>query len=150
MCVCMYRYGCASDVYMYIIIYILCIYIIYILCIFYLVLECIPPSLRFFSGSEQVDLARKIQEDPLYAIKKKEMETRNQLLKNPVKLKQLKELVSADIFTLLRFICAEYLFTLLFIIGSSSSNQVKIKVKRRKRNRSKRIAARMRINWIFY
>lgn len=62
--------------------------------IFYLVLECIPPSLRFFSGNEQVDLARKIQEDPLYAIKKKEMETRNQLLKNPVKLKQLRELVN--------------------------------------------------------
>ncbi|XP_039306963.1 pre-mRNA-splicing factor CWC25 homolog isoform X2 [Solenopsis invicta] len=55
--------------------------------------ECIPPSLRFFSGNEQVDLARKIQEDPLYAIKKKEIETRNQLLKNPVKLKQLKELL---------------------------------------------------------
>ncbi|XP_012525450.1 pre-mRNA-splicing factor CWC25 homolog [Monomorium pharaonis] len=55
--------------------------------------ECIPPSLRFFSGTEQVDLARKIQEDPLYAIKKKEMESRNQLLKNPVKLKQLKELL---------------------------------------------------------
>lgn len=56
--------------------------------------ECIPPSLRFFSGNEQVDLARKMQEDPLYAIKKKEMETRNQLLKNPVKLKQLRQLVS--------------------------------------------------------
>ncbi|XP_015607740.1 pre-mRNA-splicing factor CWC25 homolog [Cephus cinctus] len=55
--------------------------------------ECIPPSLRFFSGSEQVDLARKLQEDPLYAIKKKEMETRTQLLKNPVKLKQLKQLL---------------------------------------------------------
>lgn len=55
--------------------------------------ECIPPSLRFFSGNEQVDLARKIQEDPLYSIKKKEMESRNQLLKNPVKLKQLKELL---------------------------------------------------------
>jgi len=55
--------------------------------------ECIPPSLRFFSGNEQVDLARKIQEDPLFAIKKKEMETRNLLLKNPVKLKQLKELL---------------------------------------------------------
>lgn len=55
--------------------------------------ECIPPSLRFFSGNDQVDLARKIQEDPLYAIKKKEMETRNQLLKNPVKLKHLRELL---------------------------------------------------------
>lgn len=59
-----------------------------------LFLECIPPSLRFFSGNEQVDLARKMQEDPLYAIKKKEVETRNQLLKNPVKLKQLRVLVS--------------------------------------------------------
>ncbi|XP_011304403.1 pre-mRNA-splicing factor CWC25 homolog [Fopius arisanus] len=56
--------------------------------------ECVPPSLRFFSGSEQVDLQKKLQEDPLYAIKKKEMESRTQLLKNPVKLKQLKELVS--------------------------------------------------------
>ncbi|XP_017891144.1 pre-mRNA-splicing factor CWC25 homolog isoform X2 [Ceratina calcarata] len=55
--------------------------------------ECIPPSLRFFSGNEQVDLARKMQEDPLYAIKKKEMETRSQLLKNPVKLKQLQQLL---------------------------------------------------------
>lgn len=60
---------------------------------FVLLLECIPPSLRFFSGNEQVDLARKMQEDPLYAIKKKEVETRNQLLKNPVKLKQLGILV---------------------------------------------------------
>lgn len=55
--------------------------------------ECIPPSLRFFSGNEQVDLVRKMQEDPLYAIKKKEMENRSQLLKNPVKLKQLKQLL---------------------------------------------------------
>lgn len=55
--------------------------------------ECIPPSLRSFSGNEQVDLVRKIQEDPLYAIKKKEIETRNQLLKNPVKLKQLRQLL---------------------------------------------------------
>lgn len=55
--------------------------------------ECIPPSLRFFSGSDQVDLTRKLQEDPLYAIKKKEMEARSQLLKNPVKLKQLQQLV---------------------------------------------------------
>ncbi|XP_060814023.1 pre-mRNA-splicing factor CWC25 homolog isoform X1 [Bombus pascuorum] len=55
--------------------------------------ECIPPSLRFFSGNEQVDLARKMQEDPLCTIKKKEMETRNQLLTNPVKLKQLRQLL---------------------------------------------------------
>ncbi|XP_057325632.1 pre-mRNA-splicing factor CWC25 homolog isoform X1 [Microplitis mediator] len=56
--------------------------------------ECVPPSLRFFSGNEQVDLAKKLQEDPLYAIKKKEMESKSKLLKNPVKLKKLQELVS--------------------------------------------------------
>lgn len=56
--------------------------------------ECIPPSLRFFTGNEQVDLQRKIQEDPLFAIKKKEYESRAQILNNPVKLKQLKELAS--------------------------------------------------------
>ena len=61
---------------------------------YFLSSECIPPSLRFFSGSEQVDLARKLQEDPLCAIRKKEMETRSELLNNPVKLKQLKQLVS--------------------------------------------------------
>lgn len=59
--------------------------------------ECIPPSLRFFSGTEQVDLARKLQEDPLYIIKKKEMDSRSQLLKNPVKLKQIKQLVSYNV-----------------------------------------------------
>lgn len=80
----------------------LCIYLymyskeknFYIDIIFILSLECIPPSLRFFSGNEQVDLVRKMQEDPLYTIKKKEMESKSQLLKNPVKLKQLKEMVS--------------------------------------------------------
>ncbi|XP_034936075.1 pre-mRNA-splicing factor CWC25 homolog [Chelonus insularis] len=56
--------------------------------------ECIPPSLRSFTGNEQVDLARKLQEDPLYAIKKKEIESRSKLLKNPVKLKKLQALVS--------------------------------------------------------
>lgn len=69
------------------------------ICHLSIIAECVPPSLRFFSGNEQVDLARKMQEDPLYAIKKKEMETRNQLLKNPVKLKQLRQLVSKYIYS---------------------------------------------------
>ncbi|XP_058795644.1 pre-mRNA-splicing factor CWC25 homolog isoform X2 [Phymastichus coffea] len=58
--------------------------------------ECIPPSIRNFQGDEQVDLARKLQEDPLYAIKKKETESRAQLLKNPVKLKQLRQLLEQE------------------------------------------------------
>jgi len=47
-----------------------------------------------------------MQEDPLYAIKKKEMESKNQLLKNPVKLKQLKELVNRKVKIKYNFIIA--------------------------------------------
>ncbi|XP_049964720.1 pre-mRNA-splicing factor CWC25 homolog isoform X1 [Schistocerca serialis cubense] len=43
----------------------------------------------------QVDLARKLQEDPLFAIRKKELETRSHILKNPVKLKKLQQLLSS-------------------------------------------------------
>jgi hypothetical protein len=60
--------------------------------IFFVVLDCLPSSL-FSGGGEQVDMARKLQEDPLYIIKKKEIECRSQILRNPVKLKQLQELV---------------------------------------------------------
>jgi hypothetical protein len=59
-------------------------------------LDCLPSSL-YSGGGEQVDMARKLQEDPLYAIRKKEIESRTQILKNPVKLKQLQELVSMSI-----------------------------------------------------
>ena len=40
-----------------------------------------------------IDLASKIREDPLYLIKKKEIEQRKRILDNPVRLKQLKELL---------------------------------------------------------
>ena len=40
-----------------------------------------------------IDLANKIREDPLYLIKKKEIEQRKRILDNPVRLKQLKELL---------------------------------------------------------
>lgn len=81
-----------------------------------MILECIPPSLRFFSGNEQVDLARKMQEDPLYAIKKKEMETRSQLLKNPVKLKKIKELVSTNI---VKCLIVAFIIIICYIISRS-------------------------------
>lgn len=42
-------------------------------------------------------MARKLQEDPLYIIKKIEIESQSQILKNPVKLKQLQELVSISL-----------------------------------------------------
>ncbi|XP_066147379.1 pre-mRNA-splicing factor CWC25 homolog [Euwallacea fornicatus] len=56
--------------------------------------ECIPPSIRDFNKivqAEQVDLASKLQEDPLVAIKKREEEARRQFLQNPVQLKKLQE-----------------------------------------------------------
>ncbi|KRT79110.1 hypothetical protein AMK59_8435, partial [Oryctes borbonicus] len=55
--------------------------------------ECIPPSIRDYNklqvGEQQVDLATKLQEDPLVAIKKREEETRKQFLQNPIQLKKL-------------------------------------------------------------
>jgi hypothetical protein len=62
-------------------------------------LDCLPSSI-FSGGGEQVDMARKLQEDPLYIIKKKEIECRSQILKNPVKLKQLQELVRMSLYVL--------------------------------------------------
>lgn len=61
----------------------------------FIFIECLPSSI--FTGlpaESQVDVARKVQEDPLYLIKRKEIESREQLLKNPRKLKQLQEMVS--------------------------------------------------------
>jgi hypothetical protein len=59
---------------------------------FYVALDCLPSSV-FSGGDEQVDMGRKLQEDPLYIIKKKEIESRSQIFRSPVKLKQLHELV---------------------------------------------------------
>lgn len=41
-----------------------------------------------------VDLANKIREDPLFEIKKQEFEAKKRLIENPLKIKQLKELLS--------------------------------------------------------
>lgn len=41
-------------------------------------------------------MARKLQEDPLVAIKRKEMESRQQLLQNPVKLKELHRILKEE------------------------------------------------------
>lgn len=41
-----------------------------------------------------VDLANKIREDPLFEIKKMEIESKKRLLENPMKMRQLKELIS--------------------------------------------------------
>ena len=47
-------------------------------------------------GSEQVDILRKQMEDPLMAIKQREMEARRKILENPVKLKELHRLLKKE------------------------------------------------------
>lgn len=81
---------------------------------FYVVLDCVPSSV-FSSGSEQVDLARKLQEDPLYIIRKKEIESRSQILRNPVKLKQLQELVRMSLDVLPARVC--YICPSVMLVG---------------------------------
>ncbi|XP_063709694.1 pre-mRNA-splicing factor CWC25 homolog [Culicoides brevitarsis] len=61
--------------------------------------EVIPFSIRKYKGlpgTEQVDMARKMLEDPLMLIKQKEMETRRQILQNPVKLKELHKMLKQE------------------------------------------------------
>ncbi|XP_052869944.1 pre-mRNA-splicing factor CWC25 homolog [Anopheles cruzii] len=61
--------------------------------------ECIPFSIRQHKGvlsNDQVDMARKLMEDPLMLIKQKEIESRQKLLQNPVKLKELHRLLKND------------------------------------------------------
>jgi len=53
--------------------------------------DCAPPSIFASKAGHQVDLQRKLMEDPLVAIKKRELEDRKRLLDNPLKMKALKE-----------------------------------------------------------
>eukprot|EP00118_Oscarella_pearsei_P018338 m.187671 g.187671 ORF g.187671 m.187671 type:complete len:347 (+) comp39366_c0_seq19:91-1131(+) len=47
--------------------------------------------------SVSVEMANKIREDPLFAIKKKEHEHRKALLNNPIKMKRMQEMLRSDI-----------------------------------------------------
>lgn len=58
------------------------------------------PGASFMSNdspSASNDLATKIRDDPLFMIKKKENEKKKELLKNPVRMKQLQQLLKADL-----------------------------------------------------
>lgn len=54
-------------------------------------------SCQNLSGTATVDLANKIREDPLFNIMKKEKEERKNLLTNPVKMKQLQQLLKSSL-----------------------------------------------------
>lgn len=49
-----------------------------------------------FQTEDQVDMQRKMMEDPLMAIRQREMDSRKKLLENPVKLKEIHRLLEAD------------------------------------------------------
>uniref|UniRef100_A0A8C5WFX6 CWC25 spliceosome associated protein homolog n=1 Tax=Leptobrachium leishanense TaxID=445787 RepID=A0A8C5WFX6_9ANUR len=48
-------------------------------------------------ASSALDIANKIREDPLFMIRKKEDEKKREVLKNPVKMKKIRELVSRQL-----------------------------------------------------
>ncbi|CRK94458.1 CLUMA_CG007965, isoform A [Clunio marinus] len=62
--------------------------------------EVLPASIsrrtNLFEKHDQVDIVRKQMEDPLMAIKQKEMEARRKILENPVKLKELHRLLKKE------------------------------------------------------
>lgn len=62
--------------------------------------EVLPASIsrrkNAHEDREQVDIIRKQMEDPLMAIKQKEMEARRKILENPVKLKELHRLLKQE------------------------------------------------------
>uniref|UniRef100_A0A1A9UL26 CBF1-interacting co-repressor CIR N-terminal domain-containing protein n=1 Tax=Glossina austeni TaxID=7395 RepID=A0A1A9UL26_GLOAU len=61
--------------------------------------DVIPFSIRSYKNlesTEQVDLQRKVMEDPLMLIKQRELESRRKILENPVKLKELHKMLKGD------------------------------------------------------
>ncbi len=56
--------------------------------------DCTPASIFASKAEHQVDIQRKLQEDPLVALKKTEVDTRKRLLDNPIKMRELQQYVS--------------------------------------------------------
>ena len=57
--------------------------------------DCTPASIFASQAGHQVDIQRKLLEDPLVSIKKREAEDRKKVLDNPVKMKALNEHIAA-------------------------------------------------------
>merc|ERR1712183_538636 len=51
--------------------------------------DCTPASIFSSKAEHQVDIQRKLQEDPLINLKKTEEETRKRILDNPLKMKEI-------------------------------------------------------------
>ena len=51
--------------------------------------DCNPVSIFSSRADHQVDIQRKLQEDPLISLKKTEVETRKRILDNPLKMREI-------------------------------------------------------------
>merc|ERR1712018_43033 len=51
--------------------------------------DCTPASIFSSKAEHQVDIQRKLQEDPLFNLKKTEVETRKRILDNPLKMREI-------------------------------------------------------------
>ena len=56
--------------------------------------DCCPESIFSSQVEHQVDLQRKLQEDPLVSLKMKEVDTRKKILDNPLKMREINSYVS--------------------------------------------------------
>lgn len=90
--------------------------------------EVLPASIsrrkNVAEDREQVDIIRKQMEDPLMAIKQKEMEARRKILENPVKLKELHRLLKQE-----KVSCqsdCENILTMSFIVLGPIGNGISI------------------------
>ena len=69
--------------------------------------DCVPESLFSSRAEHQVDLQRKLAEDPLVFLRRREIDQKKKLMENPIKMKQLKAYVSRGNEHLFYFISAE-------------------------------------------
>ena len=60
----------------------------------FLFVDCTPASIFSSKAEHQVDIQRKLQEDPLIELRKTEVETRKRILDNPLKLREINSYVS--------------------------------------------------------
>jgi len=57
--------------------------------------DCCPESIFSSQVEHQVDLQRKLQEDPLVSLKMKEVDTRKKILDNPLKMREINSYIDA-------------------------------------------------------
>lgn len=57
--------------------------------------DCVPESIFASKAEHQVDIERKLQEDPLVTLRKTEVDTRKRLLDNPLKMREIQKYIDS-------------------------------------------------------